>query len=238
MKELKTLWYIFLALALVPFLLFYMKAEGMTEQDSQKVIELIENAKLTEKQAIVAEVKHTENKWPRYTIRVGLGGSRKPIPTIRGVTTEERAKEWLETAWLGYTINSWMIFWEQDNIDYTLPICIAWADSHLGKALASKNNIGNVGNNDRGDRVEYKSMEDWVNAIFLALNNKWMGGSTKLGQLSGEGRKRLGIEGCNETKINQKCYATSTGVWSTNVTNCLSVLHNKQIDENFEFRTQ
>lgn len=61
-KTLQKLGISFLLLALVPFLLFYMKAEGMTEQDSQKVIELIEKSTLSEKQQIVAEVKHTELK--------------------------------------------------------------------------------------------------------------------------------------------------------------------------------
>ena len=65
-----------------------------------------------------------------------------------------------------------------------------------------------------------------------------MGGSEVIGQLSGEGRKRLGIEGCTETEVNEKCYATSMGVWSSNVTNCMSAIHNKQIDENYEFRTK
>jgi len=236
MKELKTLWYIFLALALVPFLLFYMKAEGMTEQDSQKVIELIENAKLTEKQAIVAEVKHTENKWPRYTIRVGLGGSRKPIPTIRGVTTEERAKEWLETAWLGYTIGTWKRLGERYKVDYTLPLCIAWADSHLGKALKSKNNIGNVGNNDRWDTVHYESMDKGIEAIFRVLNNRYMKWHEYMGTLSWEWRIKMLWWECSETRVDQKCYATSKGVWSTNVTNCMSVLHNHEVDEWYKFR--
>lgn len=236
MKELKTLWYIFLALALVPFLLFYMKAEGMTEQDSQKVIELIENAKLTEKQAIVAEVKHTENKWPRYTIRVGLGGSRKPIPTIRGVTTEERAKEWLETAWLGYTLPTWIKLGEQHKIDYTLPICIAWADSHLGKALKSKNNIGNVWNNDRGDVVHYDTLEKGIGAIFRTLNNRYMKDNHLIGLLSGGWRVILNLKPCAESWMGHKCYATSLDAWDINVTNCMSAIHDKKIDENYQFK--
>lgn len=193
-------------------------------------------APVDEKQKVVANISHTEIKWEKYTIRVWLWGGRKPIPTIIGWTTQERAKEWLDKAWLGYTIDTWIRFGEQYKIDYVLPLCVAWADSHLWKALASKNNIGNVWNNDRWDRVEYESMEAWINAIFRALNNKWMGGSTIVGQLSGEGRKRLGIEGCTWAKVNQKCYATSMGVWSSNVTNCLSAIHDRQIDENYEFR--
>lgn len=191
-----------------------------------------------EKQKIVANVTHKEIKWPKYTTRVGLQGSRKPIPAITGWTTQERAKEWLEKAWLGYTIDTWVQLGEKHKIDYTLPLCIAWADSHLGKALASKNNIGNVGNNDRGDRVEYATLDKGIEAIFRTIGQwKYMKGHSIVGTLSGEWRKRLWIENCNaEKQVSKKCYATSMWVWSSNVTNCLSAIHDRQIDENYEFR--
>ena len=189
-----------------------------------------------EKQRVVANVISKEVKRDNYTIRVGLEGRMKPFAPLTATTTDERAKEWLEKAWLGYTLPTWIALGEKYKIDYTLPLCIAWADSHLWKALASKNNIGNVGNDDRGRRVEYESMEAWINAIFRALNNKWIGGSEVIWQLSGEGRKRLGIEGCTATKSNEKCYATSMGVWSSNVTNCMSAIKNEQIDEKYMFR--
>lgn len=189
-----------------------------------------------EKEAIVAQVKHEELKWPNYTIRVGLGGARKPIPKIAGETVDERAKQWLDTAGLWYTLDTWKQHWETYKLDYALPICIAWADSHLWKATKSTNNIGNVWNNDRWDVVHYATLDAWIMAIYRTLNNKWIGGSTKLWQLSWEGRIMLKIEDCNWTKVNQKCYATSKVVWHSNVSNCLSAIHNKQIDENYEFR--
>ena len=39
------------------------------------------------------------------------------------------------------------------NIDIDMVICVAFAESTLGRYLSTANNIGNVGNNDRGDRV-------------------------------------------------------------------------------------
>lgn len=196
-----------------------------------------------EKEKIVADVVHKEIKWPKYTTRVGLWGARKPIPAIKGWTTQERAKEWLENAGLGYTISTWVQLGEKYKIDYTLPLCIAWADSHLGKALASKNNIGNVGNNDRGDRVHFETLDKGIEAIFFTLrdyhteNRKaWMKDSEVIGELSWEWRKRLWIEWCVEAKWFTKCYATSMGVWSSNVTNCMSAIHNEQIDEKYMFR--
>ena len=37
----------------------------------------------------------------------------------------------------------------EQNIKTEVLVAIAWADTHLGYASKSKNNIGNVGNNDR-----------------------------------------------------------------------------------------
>jgi len=43
------------------------------------------------------------------------------------------------------------------NIDKDMVICIAFAESTLGRYLSTNANIGNVGNNDRGDRVPFYS---------------------------------------------------------------------------------
>jgi hypothetical protein len=52
-------------------------------------------------------------------------------------------------------------FWDQvvagTNIDRDMVICIGFAESSLGKFLSTNNNIGNVGNNDRGDRIAYNN---------------------------------------------------------------------------------
>ena len=233
-------WFIILASSIIALaiLVTALRAEGMTPEDSDKVIELIRKGELTEKQAIVSDVKHEVLKWPKYTIRVGLQWSRKPIPAITGLSTQERAKEWLETTWLGYTLPTWIKLGEKYKVDYTLPICIAWADSHLGKALKSTNNIGNVGNNDRWQVVHYDSMDKGIEAIFRVLNNKYLGWNKQLWELSGEGRQRMSMTGCENAPAPKKCYATSKGVWSTNVSNCLSVLHNKEITESYFFRLQ
>lgn len=205
--------------------------------ESDEIIRLLRESEITtEKEAIVKQVSSTVIKWPNYTIRVGLQWSRKPIPTIKGTTTQERAKEWLETVWLGYTLPTWIELGKKYKIDYTLAISIAWADSHLWKALKSTNNIGNVWNNDRWDVVHYDSLEKGIEAIFRTLNNRYMGGNEIIGELSGEGRTRLNITPCSNVPAPNKCYATSLWVWSTNVTNAMSVIHNKEIREDFEFR--
>jgi hypothetical protein len=118
-------------------------------------------------------------------------------------------------------------------------VCIAQADSSLGNALKTSYNLGNVGNNDRGDTVHYSNLETGINNIGLALNNQYMGGNTLIGQLSQGGRNNLGTENnCEGAPSPYKCYATSEFNWNKNVVACLqNIYQDTTIDENFEFRT-
>ncbi len=60
------------------------------------------------------------------------------------------------------------------NIDKDMVICIAFAESTLGRYLSTNANIGNVGNNDRGDRVPFYSAYAGARAIPLTLNNGYL----------------------------------------------------------------
>jgi hypothetical protein len=119
-----------------------------------------------------------------------------------------------------------------------LLVCIAQADSSLGNALKSNNNIGNVGNNDRGDTVSYSTLEEAVNRIGLVLNNRYMGGIEKVGHLSQGGRNVIGSQySCGDAPAPYKCYATSPYNWNNNVVGCMNEILKVNIDENFKFRT-
>jgi hypothetical protein len=105
-----------------------------------------------------------------------------------------------------------------------LAVCIAWADSHLGRALKSTNNIWNVGNNDRWQVVHYKTIEAWIEAMYRVLNNKYLWHKQSVWSLSvwGWGSKPY--------------YATSPENRHNNVTNCLWVLLNQYIEDDWQFR--
>ena len=227
-------WFIalFCSLVLLMILVWAFRAEWETKIETPKILEV------SEKENVVADVKYTEIKWPKYTVRVGYEGKRKPIPVIISVTNKARSAEWLIASWSDSDIDVWARLWKKYKIDYTLPICIAWADSHLWKALKSRNNVGNIWNNDRWGVRHFETLEAWIEAIFWSLAKwKYMSGHNTIGTLSGEGRRRLWLPWCAEEKdYRKKCYASSMGVWSTNVTNCMSALHDKQIDENYNFR--
>lgn len=113
-------------------------------------------------------------------------------------------------------------------------VCIAWADSHLWYALKWDNNVGNIGNNDRWNVVNFSSLDQWINAISKWLNNRWLGSYTIIGELSQWWRTVLGMKWCAEKW--EFCYATSPDNWNNNVLNCLSLIHNQQINEDFRYK--
>lgn len=220
-------------------LCFILSSLLWNDKEVVPTAEAQEQVIVSEKQAVSSQISHKEIKGDKYTIKVGLWGSRKNIPVLTSVTVRARASEWfIANNVYDEDISLWVDMGEKYKIDYIFPICIAWADSHLWKALKSKNNIGNVWNNDRGDTKDFETREKGIEAMFSQLAYgtylKW---HTIIGTLSGEGRKIMGIETCTQNGItNKKCYASSEVVWSTNVTNCMSVLHNKQVDVWTEFR--
>lgn len=111
------------------------------------------------------------------------------------------------------------------NIDKDVVVCIAFAESTLGHYLSTSNNIGNVGNNDRWDRVWFYSAYAGARAIPLTLNNAALGNYHTINQLSRYGNK------------DGKIYASSPINRQTNVLKCLSQIKGYYIPEDFPFRT-
>lgn len=144
----------------------------------------------------------------------------KPLPQITWHTVKDRLSSFLQQYW--HSINDWY-----DDTHWILPeviVCIARADSWLWYALKSKNNFGNVWNNDRGNVVHYATKKDWIKAIYKVLNNRYLHKKNTIWELS------YGWWG------KAPVYATSDGSRHINVTNCLSLLYNKRIDGDFKIR--
>lgn len=118
--------------------------------------------------------------------------------------------------------------WERVGEKYKIKppvlVCIAKADSSLWQALKTKNNFGNVWNNDRWNRVHFNSPIEWISAIGKVLNNKYLWSYTKINELSRYGNSNWAI------------YASSTSNWHNNVINCLSQIYEKELPDDFEFR--
>lgn len=135
---------------------------------------------------------------------------------------------------VAWSWDTWERLGREYNVDPILAISIARADSKLWDMLKTKNNIGNVWNNDRGDTVAYKDIDSGIEAIFKVLNNKYLWGIYTVGYLSCGGKYAIGITDCFQN--GEKVYATSEENWNNNVLNTMSMIYWKQIDEDYKFR--
>ncbi len=118
----------------------------------------------------------------------------------------------------------WIEMWKKTWIDPAVAICIWYAESGLWHNTASKNNVGNVWNNDRWDRRWYPTPQAGINAIFYALNNKYLSKYYTIYSLSRYWNKDAHI------------YSSSTFSWYKNVVKCLSTIKWYPIDEYYPFR--
>jgi len=141
-------------------------------------------------------------------------------------TVDERAQNLLNSYWVWVyrDLNFWESVVEWTNIDRDVVICIWVAESTLGQYLTTSNNIGNVGNNDRWDRVAYTTPYAGARVIPLTLNNQHLWNYHTINQLSRYGN------------ADWKIYASSPINWQTNVMKCLSKIKWYTVPEDFPFR--
>ena len=141
-------------------------------------------------------------------------------------TVDERAQRLLNGYWVGVyrDLDFWNSVVEWTNIDRDVVICIWVAESTLGQYLTTSNNIWNVWNNDRWDRVAYDTPYAGARLIPLTLNNQHLWWYHTINQLSRYGNP------------DWKIYASSPINWQTNVMKCLSMIKWYTVPEDFPFR--
>lgn len=148
------------------------------------------------------------------------------LKMMEGKTVDARADTFLGLYGVG--IYRELAFWEDavkdTNIDRDVAICIWFAESTLGNYLSTSNNIGNVGNDDSGNRVPFWSALAGARAIAETLNNQYLGHYHTIKQLSRYGNDEGHI------------YASSPINWQTNVLKCLSQIKGYYIPEDYPFR--
>jgi hypothetical protein len=108
-------------------------------------------------------------------------------------------------------------------VDPLLGICVGFAETWF-KNFKTANNIGNVGNNDRGDVVEFVSPLVGARALYSVLNNQYLWWYHTLNELSRFGNSDGFI------------YASSPYNRQRNVMRCLSSIYGYAIPEDFPFR--
>lgn len=234
------------------------KSYGMSEEDKEALLELKNERSRIELQReevllassqqvkdLEAEMKEIEKKANEVRAKY----SPEVIPTAKAeeldgnfIPTEKGGiSEFLRVNGATFTKEATDLFEAAGKINKIRPellVCIAQADSSLGKSLKTSFNIGNVGNTDSNRVVHYGSLEEGINNIGIALNNQYMKGNTMLGQLSQGGRDILGSKfGCSNASSPYKCYATSKFNWNKNTKACLrNILQDDTIEEHWEFR--
>jgi len=154
-------------------------------------------------------------------------GLHQLMPPIEKDTEHERFKElaaaysldasMFRTVENHYWIKEWVI------------LCITIAETSWGNRWYGKSNPGNVGNNDRWDRVQYAFLETWLEKIWQTLNNKYLGKKQTLWCLSN-------AWSCTEAYDNGARYATSDWSWQKNMVACLSTIYWRINPETFSIR--
>ena len=141
-------------------------------------------------------------------------------------TVDDRAESFLNEYWVWAYRQ--LAFWEDavanTEIDRDVVICIAFAESTLGRYLTTANNIWNVWNDDRWNRVSFSSALAWARSIADTLNNIHLWEYHTISQLSRYGN------------VDGKIYASSPINWQRNVTKCLSQIKWYYVPEDYPFR--
>lgn len=191
----------------------------------------MENAHADKIEPVVAEEEEEKqpvdenltDQRPTDWRRLNSNGFSQRYIYLEGEGREERMKSLLASYWL-YNYEVWKTVARIHRVYPETIICIAYADTSLGRFLKTENNLGNVGNNDRWDTRTPHTIEAGINAIGAVLNNRYLGGKMTLWELSpyewGEA----------------PYYATSTENREINVLNCHGMIYNKQINWDWKFR--
>ncbi len=201
-----------------PNLTFFVFKDGVALDPLQFLdLSVIEN-----KDIIPSEysIKYLNDKYARKI-------DMSELNFMTGETVIDRADAFLTTYWVG--IYRELAFWEDavkwTNIDRDMVICVAFAESTLGRYLTTANNIGNVWNNDRWDRIPMSSALWWARAIADTMNNQFLWHYHTVKQLSRYGNSEGMI------------YASSPINRQTNVTKCLSQIKWFYVPDDYPFRT-
>ncbi len=186
--------------------------------------------------SVLADWMHNDKIWlpsdeiittkPTDRWLLNENGKSQKYTDLQWKGRDARAIELLNDYWQsGAAV--WSTFIHTARIHQVYPevlLCITYADTSIGKHLKTPFNWGNVGNNDRGDKVWFKNIEQGINAIWWVLNWSYLKWKQTIWDLSPYSWGTAPF------------YATSTSSWEVNVLNCMWMIHNKKITWDFSFR--
>ncbi len=167
------------------------------------------------------------NKKPTEWRRLNSNGYSQKYTFLTWIGRDERAVELLQSYGFEWqeTRNTIKTISRIHRVYPETILCIIYADSSIGRFLKTAHNYGNVFNTDSGRTKEFDNFEQWIDAIGRYwLNGKYLKHKTTIWQLS------------PATGEPWPYYATSSENWFINVSNCLGMIHNKQINWDRQFR--
>ena len=165
---------------------------------------------------------------PRVNVAQIAGTESKRFFFVAGDTEIERQKKMAEK-YAYPPFDNWDL-WSgvatKGGVDTSLVMCIGMAETGMGRSVKSPYNVGNVGNNDRGDVAAFPDAKTGVQAIVNTLNNKYLSKYDTLDKLS-----RWGND-------DDQIYASSAAHWHDNIVKCLSAMKGRFVEDDFAFRHQ
>ena len=215
MNKEKILDFIFIAMIFIwawMLLQYVFSTTNNTEENVKASVTIQQDSNLT-------------NKKPRRRWRLNSNWYSQKYTELHTTTVSERTAELLEAYWM-YNYQDRKVIAKVHDIKPEVLVCITYADTSIGRFLKSKNNIGNVWNNDRWDTVEYTNVLKGIDAIWRVLNNRYLWEYNEMRQLAWGTNKDWPV------------YATSEENWLINTLNCLWMIYDSEIDWWFNFRTK
>ena len=174
------------------------------------------NHQQVESETDTAGTAELREPWKLVEDELGL---HQEMPPIEKDTPHERFKE-LASAYNIDASKIWTLeeyYWLTEWVALCLIISeTSWG--HKGYGTSKCNNLGNVWNNDRGNRVCYAFMETWLEKVWMTLTNSNLWGIKTLGCLSNAGS-------CQGWDDHWYRYATSDWNWERNMVACLSKIY-------------
>jgi hypothetical protein len=120
--------------------------------------------------------------------------------------------------------NVWVEEAVDGNIDPTFMMCIALAETWIGRNVKTENNVGNIWNTDSWATKTYPTPRSWIYWMARTLNNKYLGQYEHINELSRYGNKTWPI------------YASSPDHWNNNIVKCMSEIKWKYVPDDYKFR--
>ena len=113
--------------------------------------------------------------------------------------------------------------WEEYGISSDFLICVATAETSLGKNVKSSRNRLNTGNHDSWATKWFDSLkENFEYGAEALVNWPYLSKWSKIGELSCDGREKLWWEVCKQKKEDYFRASDETGNWINNVTKCMT----------------